>query len=170
MTVNLLGDECTDCKNNRDEWWMGGETILSKLVCNTESKNDCGFIRQYIEASGKIDTNNTSDQQLQLSKIPFRAFCDTFWNWDSKKDEDIEMCQKWWKCPENQWQCRSGQCIEIEWVLDGEWDCVDASDEQGLFVSTNNFSHHNLNLINNEELIKKFNNLYSNQSFWKFVI
>ncbi len=111
LTVNLLGDQSIHCFNEFDEQWMGVNTRLSELVCNTdrESKNGCEFIRQYVEASVKIDSNNTSDQQFQLSKIPFRSFCNTFWNWDSKKDEDIGMCQRWWQCPENQWQCRSGQ-------------------------------------------------------------
>jgi hypothetical protein len=165
--VNNLGDGTTDCRNARDEWWMEGGIKLSQLICNSESKDDCGRIRQYIESSWKLDTNNSPDRQLELLKIPFRAFCDTFWNSGSRKDEDIVMCQKWWKCPENQWQCRTGQCIKKEWVLDGEWDCVDASDEQGLFVPTNNFSLRNLKLINNEQLIEKFIILYSNQSFWK---
>ncbi len=136
---------------------MNGGIKLSKLMCNGQSKDDYGRIRQYIEASWNLDTNNSSNQQPQSSKIPFRSFCDTFWNLGSKEDENIEMCHKWWKCLENQWQCRSGQCIQIEWVLDGEWDCVDASDEQAIFVPSNNFSFHNLNLISNEQLIK--NNL-----------
>jgi hypothetical protein len=164
--VSYLGDEIANCRNSRDEWWMKGGIKLSKLICNSQSKDDCGRIRQYIEASWTIDTNNSTDQQLELPKISFRSFCNTFWNWGSKEDENIEMCRRWWKCPGNQWQCRSGQCIEIEWVLDGEWDCVDASDEQALFVPTNNFSLRNLNLINNKKLIKDFKTLYSNQSFW----
>ena len=160
-----LGDEYNECKNAHDEWWMGG-IQFSKLICNSESKDDCERIRQYIEASGRLDTNNSSDPQLELSKIPFRAFCDTFWNLASKDDEDVVMCHKWWKCLENQWQCRTGQCIKKEWILDGEWDCVDASDEQSLFFPTNNISLRNLNLINNQQLKRKFSILYSKQSFW----
>jgi hypothetical protein len=167
LLVHNIGNEFNDCKNGRDEWWIKGGIKLSKLICNTESKDDCGRIRQYIEASWNIDTNDSSDEQLELPKIPFRTFCDTFWNWGSKEDENIEMCRRWWRCTENQWQCRSGQCIKIEWVLDGEWDCVDASDEQGLFVPSNNFSLHNLNLINNENLTEKFITLYNKRSFWK---
>jgi hypothetical protein len=168
LHMSKLGDEISDCRNDHDERRMGRGIILSELVCNTESKNDCEFFRQYIQASGMIDENNTSplSRQLQLPKIPFRAFCDSFWNWDLKKDEDIQMCQRWWKCTENQWQCRSGQCIEIEWVLDGEWDCVDASDEQALFVPLNKFFSRNLNVINIEYLQEKFNILYNIQPFW----
>jgi hypothetical protein len=57
-----------------------------------------------------------------------------------KKDEDIEMRRRWWKCPENQWQCRSEQCIEIE------WDCIDALDEEAIFVPFNNFFSRNLSV------------------------
>jgi hypothetical protein len=31
------------------------------------------------------------------------------------------------------WQNRTGQCIKANWILDGEWDCSDASDEEGIF-------------------------------------
>ncbi|CAF3585448.1 unnamed protein product [Rotaria sp. Silwood2] len=112
-----------------------------------------------MDESGKLDTNNSSDRRLQLIKTPFRALCDTFWNWNSAKDEDIELCQTWWRCAENQWQCHSGQCINLEWVLDGEWDCVDASDEQGLLFFMDDLTKRNLAFINSEKLVEKFNNL-----------
>jgi hypothetical protein len=166
LLVIVLGDEQTHCKNARDEWWINGGIKLSNLICNEQSKEDCASIRQYIGDSWNFDTENSSDQQSELLKIPFRAFCDTFWDSGSKEDENVLMCHKWWKCLANQWQCRSGQCIEVGWVLDGEWDCVDASDEEALFFSLNNLSSHNFNLINNENLIQQFHTLYGNQSFW----
>ena len=167
LHISKLGDKKSNCHNNRDERRMGVGTVLSELVCNSESKIDCEFFRQYVEASGKTNVGNISlsNRQVELPKIPFCAFCDTFWNWDSKQDEVIEMCEKWWRCAENQWQCRSGQCIEAEWVLDGEWDCVDASDEQALFVPTNKFAPHNLQIVNVRNLTKKFEWMYSRQSF-----
>lgn len=119
LLVTKLGDGITDCKSERDEWVLTGGMKLSNVICNTQSKEDCARVRQYIEASWNVDIKNSSDQQSELSKIPFRALCNTFWDRDSKEDEDIQMCSKWWKCLKDQWQCRSGQCIEIEWVLDG---------------------------------------------------
>ena len=70
-------------------------------------------------------TNNVQ-QQLRIS---FRSYCDTFWNLASMEDEDIEQCRIWWICPDEQWQCDTGQCIDEKWVLDHEWDCADGSDE-----------------------------------------
>jgi hypothetical protein len=51
--------------------------------------------------------------------------------------------------------------------LDGEWGFVNASDEEGIFVPSNNFSLHNLNLFANEQLTENFITLYSNQPFWE---
>ncbi len=74
LFVNTIGDEFTDCMNVRDEWWMKGGIKLSELICNTQSKDDCERIRQYIETSWNLGTNHSSDQQLELPKIPFRSF------------------------------------------------------------------------------------------------
>ncbi|CAF4934392.1 unnamed protein product, partial [Rotaria sp. Silwood1] len=116
--------------------------------------------------NGKCYESSDSDRQLQLTKTPFRALCDTFWNWNSAKDEDIELCQTWWRCAENQWQCHSGQCINLEWVLDEEWDCVDASDEQGLLFYMDDLTARNLAFVNLGKLVEKFNTLYKSQPFW----
>ncbi len=51
-------------------------------------------------------------------------------------------------------------------MLDGEWDCSDASDEEALYVSDNAHSIHNLKIINNETLKEEFDKLYGKQPFW----
>lgn len=32
-------------------------------------------------------------------------------------------------CTSSQYQCKSGQCIDKEWLCDTEFDCLDGSDE-----------------------------------------
>ncbi|CAF1189954.1 unnamed protein product [Adineta steineri] len=53
---------------------------------------------------------------------------DELWLGTSTKLADIKCNDVW----NDQWQCNTGQCIEEDWVLDGEWDCSDASDEENL--------------------------------------
>ena len=165
LLVTRIGDRYSDCKNNYDERLTGTETMLSELLCNTQSTRGCQQIRQYIEASTQSATNSSSHVQQQPTRIPFYSFCDTFFNTGSKKDEDTSNCQKGWKCRDTEWQCRSGQCIPGKWVLDGEWDCSDASDEQALFASENAISAHNSKVVSTYLLHESFNKLYSHQPF-----
>jgi hypothetical protein len=97
LTVNKLGDQLFACANYHDEQWAETNIQLSNRICDKREKYDCDFIRQYIQISAKINANNTFDSQLQLLKISFRDFCDTFADWKSRKDEDIVMCKSWWK-------------------------------------------------------------------------
>jgi hypothetical protein len=62
------------------------------------------------------------------SYMRFRAYCDAEWQLKGHIDEYSPYCSEW-ICRENEYQCRTGQCIKIEWLCDGEWDCADASDE-----------------------------------------
>ncbi|CAF3810792.1 unnamed protein product, partial [Adineta steineri] len=135
LSVNNLGDLIPNCKNNYDEWWLGKDMMLSQMKCNQKSKDDCKFIQQYIN-----NNHENSFVELFTTKIPFRTYCDTFWNLGSKNDENIELCSKQWICLDEQWQCHTGQCINVTWVLDGEWDCIDASDEESLFFYNHSFS------------------------------
>jgi hypothetical protein len=54
---------------------------------------------------------------------------------------------KTWSCRPGQYQCQTGQCIPKEWLCDLEWDCSDASDEQGLFI-LKHLSPHNIATLN----------------------
>jgi hypothetical protein len=161
LTVNHLGNERLDCKSHNDELSLNTGNVLSKMNCNDKSKDDCQFLRQYIKSSRNID-NDTIREFKTTKSIPFRAYCDTFWNLASNVDENITMCRIWWICHEEQWQCHTGQCIDPRWVLDGEWDCSEASDEEGIFASKNAFSSHNSKLIKISQIETKFNALYTN--------
>ncbi|CAF0853816.1 unnamed protein product [Adineta steineri] len=83
----------------------------------------------------------------------------------SAQDEDVVMCQRYWTCSEDRWRCHTGQCIKAEWVLDGEWDCPDASDEMAIFISDNAFSKRNLNLKDETFIRDYFRRWYRSQSF-----
>ncbi len=129
LSVTALGDLHNDCNNTFDELWLGTSTKLADIKCNDVWKDQCEILREYIAKSWVL--KNPSEVAEQF-RIPFRHYCDTVWNLASKEDENANECREWWVCPDEQWQCDTGQCIEGNWVLDGEWDCSDASDEENL--------------------------------------
>ena len=130
LSVMTLGDQHNHCQNRFDQQWMGKGRKLSEMNCNKEHKDECSLVRQYIEQSWRSMENIEIPSQFG---IPFHFYCDTFQNLDSKEDENLAECRQWWNCAQGQWQCRTGQCIDRDWLADGEWDCADASDEENFF-------------------------------------
>ena len=159
LMINTLGNIDLNCQNKYDESWMGTGTKISKLTCSDKSKDDCQTLRDYIQTSWSSDTNVNS--QLTSNKvIAFRAYCDSFWDFYSKIDEDKRLCQQWWTCLDHQWQCQTGQCIDKDWVLDGEWDCTDASDEEAIFTLNETIRQRNEKLISQQFIDETFDRLY----------
>ena len=159
LLVSALNNLFDHCQPSANDFLVEIYDQLSRASCTPQSNEECAFIREYLRTSTKNDTSKSS-YAGGIGTIPFRSYCDTFWNKNRNEDEDIEMCRSWWKCPETQWRCRTGQCIELSWVLDGEWDCGDASDEEALFIDNNTLSMHNLKLLNLSFLESTHNNLY----------
>lgn len=60
-------------------------------------------------------------------------------------DELAHFCENW-ICRKDQCQCQTGQCIDLHWVCDGEWDYADASDEEAIFL-IKTWSFHNAQLL-----------------------
>ena len=124
------------CQNTYDRRIKGHGQYLADIRCDLNTNdNDCRLLRYYIGNSSILnstftDTNNNHENISTI--IPFKNYCDTFWDESGKhNDENAEFCQTW-ICYDDQFRCRTGQCIPIDWVCDGEWDCSDASDEFGL--------------------------------------
>ena len=130
LSVTTLGDQKNDCENRFDEVWFGHTgRKLSDIHCNDQSTDECSLLRQYLEQSW---TSTNRNGMRAERRIAFRFYCDTFWNLDSGEDEDLEECRRWWTCPDDQWRCQNGQCIDKRWRDDGDWDCADASDAHGV--------------------------------------
>jgi hypothetical protein len=162
LSVTALGNLQSDCKNNYDELWFGTSTKLVNINCNKLWKDQCEILQQYIERSWTF--NNVSEVSKQL-QLPFRHYCDTVWNLASKEDENLNECQESWICPDEQWRCGTGQCIDEKWVLDGEWDCFDASDEDNIFSQL--ITDRNLQVVPLSTLINRSIELSESKPFSK---
>ncbi|CAF1301368.1 unnamed protein product [Adineta steineri] len=137
------------CVNKYDKFINGNGRALNTMMCKEDNDyNECQSLRYYIGNSSIINGTFKDDQDEDIDRSstlkPFRYYCDSLWDEAiTHTDEDSSECQMW-ICNEKQFQCRTGQCIELEWVCDGEWDCSDASDEFHLNTS---LSDHNKNLV-----------------------
>ena len=100
------------------------------MHCNHQRQDECARLRRYIEPQS---INN--EQRLPQSVLPFRSYCDTFWDLDTAEDDNTRECQQAWVCAAGQAQCRTGHCIDPSWITDYEWDCPDAQDETRLLQS-----------------------------------
>jgi hypothetical protein len=154
LSVMKMGDSYRDCQNNFDERWYGDGHELSKVNCNDRTIDECSLLRQYIDRSWTSISMNQSDMSSE-DRISFRSYCDTFWDLHSKEDENLSECRLSWVCSEGQWQCKTGQCIEQNWIYDMEWDCADASD-----------AHYWLNAITQSALIQASNHNFHNRPYF----
>ena len=135
LSVMRFGDEEIDCENRFDESWFGIGRWLSSVICRQPRRDECSLLRQYIDQSWKSTSMKKTDKS-STHLISFRSYCDTFWDLQWREDENLRECQHWWTCSIDRNRCENGQCIEIRWSADGEWDCADASDEQEHLVSS----------------------------------
>ena len=136
LIVKAIGDSVLDCAQNNDEFESGTNRSLLGIACERFEDDGCRFLLDYI----LISRNNfsSSGEIITKAQMPFRFYCNTFWNLPDNADESLETCRDW-ICGQDEYQCRNGQCIPRNYVCDGEWDCADASDE--LFHSQNLTDH-----------------------------
>lgn len=154
LMIKFLGDSLVHCNQSDDEIDFQSGQSLSTVKCNAFEDDECGFLRDYILKSKNM--NDNSADLIANTKIPFRSYCNTFWNLKDKSDESLETCQSW-ICAQNEYQCRTNQCVPKSYVCDGEWDCDDASDE---IFDINKLSDHNrmINLTINQTICDTMRN------------
>ncbi|CAF5078733.1 unnamed protein product, partial [Rotaria sp. Silwood1] len=154
-----IGDSVRHCiTNNRDEYSVEMELKLSNSLCTVKNSVECTLVKKYIEQSSSlISLTNTTDNNTNINlallsskSMLFSQYCDTFWDLILGFDETSYLCKEW-ICPSNYYQCLNGQCIPLDWICDGEWDCSDGSDEEGL-LSIIKLSQHNSKIINLNKL------------------
>ncbi|CAF1508343.1 unnamed protein product, partial [Didymodactylos carnosus] len=160
LPLLMFGTETSECSNNYDEMWYGlGFPLEESRECHKSDHSDCNRLKDYIRQSSIANfTQNNSLVDIRTRRIPFQSYCDSFWNLNSRMDESPSSCQHW-KCQNHQYQCQTGQCIELTWVCDGEWDCADSSDEDAIIL-IRKWSSHNNRLVNLNKQLERCHERY----------
>ena len=134
LPVSALGDRWEDCHNKNDEFTDESGQSIHQIKCKSRSDVGCKQLKEYVARSRSTGMQDGKDEdRFAHVPLPFPLYCDSFWNLKGNFDELPANCKNW-TCHHEQYQCHTGQCIELEWVCDVEWDCPDASDEQAIDI------------------------------------
>ncbi|CAF1643605.1 unnamed protein product, partial [Adineta ricciae] len=169
LMLSSIGTNRYKCSNNYDVLWYGNGLSLSQISkCSKKTTSDCARLKEYVIQSSQATLfNNLSivneREDMTAELVHFRLYCDTFWHLPHQLDELTSSC-KHWICSEDQYQCQTGQCIDIDWVCDGEWDCSDASDEEAM-IGIKNFSDHNARLLKSNPRHEDCKKKYASRPF-----
>ncbi|CAF1444251.1 unnamed protein product [Adineta ricciae] len=168
ISVQHFHSGCALCKNLFDENLYGTGVKLSTIACLFREDPNCSLLKKYISNSWMNISKENDPVAVHPSKPTTRLqhhyYCDTIWQLPDRSDESSIFCKDW-ICLPHQYQCRTGQCISLVWVCDGEWDCSDASDEEAIILNQP-WSSHNERL--NSTLAERVKNCvmrYSKQLF-----
>ena len=127
LLADALGNWGPSCYNLRDEISPKDGTILrGGIFCRQRNDPGCTYLRDYIRTSSQDDGNDhkiVNETSMVTNRslliIPFRSYCDSFFNGKAGMDELPEFCQQW-VCSTDHYQCLSGQCILQSWVCDSK--------------------------------------------------
>ena len=173
LPLIYVGSATSHCLNNYDEIWYDSDVPLGSLIkCTKNLPTECNRLKTYIQLSSA--KNSSADmialayarEKVPSDQIPFRSFCNSFWDLKDHIDESANLCEDW-VCRVDQYQCQTGQCIHFDWLCDGEWDCSDASDEEALVI-IKKWSIHNARLAGLRDKIEKCQKRYFQAPFSKF--
>jgi hypothetical protein len=130
LLAGSLGTWGSSCSNSRDEFdSKSGIVLLDNLRCHWRTDPGCAYLRDYIRTSSYDNTNKTTIANNSIlddhstTTIPFRSYCNSFFETKSGIDESPQLCEKW-VCFSDEHQCLSGQCISQSWVCDGTFSLL----------------------------------------------
>ncbi|UJR12145.1 hypothetical protein I4U23_016322 [Adineta vaga] len=115
VSYSKLGDGIDDCIDGSDE--ISRELNWSHFKCDLNDRYEC-----WVFQGGQFNND-----RIRNVRLHFHRYCDTMW--DMMDGNDERNCSKW-ICDEGLIKCnQTGQCIEREYLCDGDFDCDDGEDE-----------------------------------------
>ncbi|CAF1296584.1 unnamed protein product [Adineta ricciae] len=117
VSYSKLGDGIDDCIDGSDE--LSRQLHWSHFKCDLNDRYECWVFQG----------DRFNDYRIQNVRLHFHRYCDTMW--DMMDGNDEKNCSKW-VCHVDSIRCNgTGQCIDREYICDGDFDCDDGEDEIG---------------------------------------
>ena len=163
LPISMIGLEGSQCENQKDVFIKGSNQEIRDVTCEQKIDSGCLLLAYYIGNSSntnstlEVDISNGNMQGIPVTQ--YHRHCNSVWDEQSQADENKNYCQEW-VCLDHEYQCQSGQCINLSWVCDREWDCSDASDEEAIFL-IKQWSSHNERLLGLDQRKQQCSHLYS---------
>ena len=128
--------QCTDRQTfgKHCEYKLPGHDTFEETINYEFEKRNAEA--QHVQVYGDILCYITLQCNSGLLCLDWRNICDgiqqCIYGYDEENCDKLEFNE----CEDNEYRCMNGMCIPDEYFLDGEYDCMDLTDEKELFNNT----------------------------------
>jgi hypothetical protein len=140
LPVSKIGEDFAQCQDAEDEYLKLLRWKLTDHKCTASNSLECTVLKTYIQSPSTLLTIRN------INILLFRQYCDTVFQLSMGFDESL--CTEW-ICSNDHYQCLSGHCTPISFMIDRDqrdWQCPDASDKLAFF-RTMELSQHNARFV-----------------------
>lgn len=126
LLTDMIDSAVSLCVQDENTYFLEANVAIKMLKCASNDASQCHIIRDYISQSS-INKENRIETNLVIHTakvLPFQQYCDTYNDTETGIDEADKHCLNKWTCAKNEYRCRTGQCIPVNWLCDGKRNSI----------------------------------------------